>query len=578
MGKERETLDVDVLFVGAGPASLAGAYHLARLVKAHDEDVSNGKKQGKKLGPLSIAVIEKGAEIGSHGLSGAVLDPKSLKELVPNYLEAGAPLESEVTSDELYFLTRGSKIRAPFLPPILRNKGKYVVSLNKLVKWMGARCEEAGVDLFPGFPGVAALFDGDTVIGVRTGDKGIDKEGHEKGNYEPGVDIHAKVTVLGEGPRGTITKSLMPRLGLDRHSAPMVYAVGVKEVWELPKGSVAAGRVIHTMGFPHDPRTYGGGFIYGMQDDLLIVGQVTGLDYADPKTDPHHELQLYKTHPFVAGLLRDARLVRYGAKAIPESGYYSMPELYANGLLLVGDSAAMLNSLRLKGIHLAIKSGMLAAETILDALVAEDFSIRTLQSYERRVRSSYIETELYDVRNFHQWFDQGLYYALVRGGLHIALGGGGEKKQAIHAGHSRLKKTAQYDSAKFKTPADAAAFARGDGRDKYAELKYDNKLTFDKLTSVYHAGVQHEEDQPCHLRVADLGVCATKCAVEYGNPCQHFCPANVYEMVEGDGGGKRLQINFSNCVHCKTCDIEDPYQIITWVPPEGGGGPDYSSM
>ena len=556
---ERETLDFDVVFVGAGPANLSGALHLARLVKQSD------------LGDIEIAVIEKGSAVGAHILSGAVMDPKALKELIPDFVEQGAPLESPVTEDHFLYLTPKHAIRSPITPPPLKNHGYYVVSLNRLTAWMGEKCEEAGVNIFPEFPGADLLYDdNDRVVGVRTGDKGIDKEGKPKANFEPGVDLRAKVTVLGEGPRGSLTKKLVERLGLAEGREPHTYVIGVKELWELPDDRYPAGRVTHTLGFPSDTQTYGGGWIYGMQNRVLNIGYVTGLDYKDPLLDPHAEFQRFKTHPFIAKLLAGGKMIRYGAKTTTAGGYFAMPRMYADGVLLAGDSAGFLNPQRLKGIHSAIKSGMLAAEVIFEALQKGNYSAKQLQDYEQRVNESWIVPELRKVRNFHAGFKHGRWLALVNTGLQFFTGGrawGIFDRDRSHAGHLDMQKLSAYGY-------------QGDNiEQRYNGLRFDGKITFNKLTDVYHAAVGHDEDQPAHLHVLDTNICSTRCAEEYGNPCQRFCPAAVYEIVEdGANGKRRLQINFSNCVHCKTCDIMDPYQIINWVTPEGGGGPDYKGM
>jgi electron-transferring-flavoprotein dehydrogenase len=556
---ERETLEMDVLLVGAGPASLACALHLTNLITEHNEQA--GKAGRKQLGEVGIAVIEKAAEVGGHQLSGAVLDPSSLRELVPDF-ETQAPLEAAVGEEHVYFLTGEGRISMPVIPPPLRNHGNYVVSLNKLVRWLGEKCEAAGVNIFPEFPGAEMIYDGDTdrVVGVRTGDKGVDKNGKPKSNYEPGVDIRAKVTVLAEGPRGSLAKKLVARLKLDRDSDPQVYSVGVKELWEMPDDRFAAGSLIHTLGWPLDSRTFGGSWVYGMRDRIINIGYVVGLDYVDPRVDPHHEFQRFKTHPLIKDLLKGGKMIRYGAKAMPVGGWYTVPRLSAGGLLIAGDTGALLNGERLKGIHLAIKSGMLAAEAILDALVSDDFSEQNLSGYDRRIKEGSIGRELYRSRNFHQAFDRGRNFGMMVEGISTITGGRLPRRLPIHAGHEHMQRVALFDG------------------NRYGDLKCDGEVTFDKLTDVYYSGTEHSEDQPCHLRVADTNICVDRCTREYGNPCESFCPANVYEMVEQGEGSRRLQVNFSNCVHCKTCDIMDPYQIIDWVPPEGGGGPNYRNM
>jgi len=578
---ERESLEMDVVFVGAGPANLSGALHLSRLIAAHNSAVEGGKREGKSLGEIQIGVIEKGSAVGAHILSGAVMDPRGLAELIPDFKEQGAPIEAEVKEDFFYYLTKTRAIRSPINPPPLNNHGYYIVSLNRLTVWLGEKCEEAGINIFPEFPGADLLFDeNDRVLGVRTGDKGIDKEGKPKANFEPGVDLLAKVTVLGEGVRGSLTKKLVRRLGLDEGREPQVYSLGVKELWELPDDRYPAGRVTHTLGFPSDQWTYGGGWIYGMQNRVLNIGYVTGLDYRDPLIDPHAEFQKYKTHPFVAKLLEGGKMIRYGAKAIAAGGMHAMPRMYSDGVLIVGDSAGFLNAARLKGIHSAIKSGMLAAETIFEALVAEDYSAAKLQAFETRVKDSWITPELRRYRNFHAGFRHGRWLGMANAGLQYITGGrawGILDRDQQEPGHEVMQKLSAFGYS-----------SNGALPPRYKDLRFDKQLTFDKVTDVYHAAVGHDEDQPVHLHVLDTNICATRCAEEYGNPCQRFCPAAVYEMVEkseppGVTGGpesrrRQLQINFSNCVHCKTCDIMDPYQIINWVTPEGGGGPDYVGM
>jgi electron-transferring-flavoprotein dehydrogenase len=561
MSEERETLEFDVLFVGAGPASLAGAYHLAKLLERHNAQAAATDKL-----EISIAVLEKGREIGSHALSGAVFDPRALQELFPDDWRS-APFEAEVGQEKVLYLTEKGSISAPIIPPPLINHGNYVVSLGKILKWMAPKVEAAGVDIFCEFPAAEALLEDGKVVGVRTGDRGVSKERHRKANYEPGIDIQTRVVVLGEGPRGTLAKQLDQRLGLTQGKNPQVYALGLKEVWDLPPGRLAPGAVMHTLGWPLGD-VFGGGFLYGMQGDQAIVGIVVGLDYENPLLDPHQEFQRFKTHPRIAEVLEGGKMAFYGAKAIPEGGWWAMPRLAGDGFLIAGDSGGFLNGQRLKGIHLAMKSGMLAAETIFDALRAGDTSGAKLADFQRRVDASWIREELWKVRNFHQAFDHGTLAGMFQAGVGMVTGGRGwgfRDRLETRPGHERM--------VRLDSPAGRKLSPR-------PAVKPDGKLTFDRLADVYHSGTSHEEDQPVHLHVADTRICVERCTVEYGNPCQRFCPAAVYEMVEDPAApaGRRLQINASNCVHCKTCDIMDPYEIITWVPPEGGGGPNYGKM
>jgi len=560
---ERDTLEVDVLFVGAGPASLAGALRLRQLINQHNEAHANA------LGELTIAVIEKGREVGSHMISGAVMDMRPLAELLPDWKERGAPVESEVTEEDVSYLTKTRKIKSPIIPPPLNNHGKYVVSLNKLIRWLAPIVEESDVMLIPEFPGASLLYDDSgKVIGVRTGDKGIGKDGEPKDNFQPGADIFAKVTVLGEGSRGSLTKKLVEKLNLDEGRNPQVYACGVKEIWELPKGRVTPGFVMHTLGYPLPNDVFGGGFVYGMQNDLLDIGLVVGLDYQDPFTDPHRLFNEFKQHPAIAAMLEGGKMLHYGAKTIPEGGLLSQPKYYGDGFLIIGDSASFLNSQKLKGIHMAMKSGMLAAETLFDALIADRFDEAQLKSFKAKVDASYVHKELHEVRNFHQAFRHGRIWGLIESGFQVPTKGFGLFGDLhTEAGHEHMKKLHYFD----RLPQHADEFIQA------KTAKCDNKLTFEKVADVFRSGTEHDEDQPPHLKVLDTNICIERCTYEYGNPCQYFCPAAVYEPEEVEGG-RRPKINFSNCVHCKTCDIMDPYQIIDWVTPEGGGGPNYINL
>jgi len=562
-GIERETLEVDVVIVGAGPAGLAAAYRLAELIRAHNESDAE-----KKLEGISIALLEKGKEIGSHGISGAVMDPRGISELMPDWLDRGCPVESPVTTDAFWYLTETKKLAAPLNPPPLQNHGNYVISLGEMTRWLGSIVGEMGVDVFPEFAATRVLVEDGRVNGVRTGDKGIDRSGQPKPNFEPGVDVRAKMTILAEGPRGTLTKQLAGMFDLYAGKNPQVYSVGVKELWQLPDDRFPAGSVIHTLGFPLDMDTFGGAFIYGMKDRIVDIGLVVGLDYKNPTLDPHNELQRLKLHPEIKKILQGGKMIAAGAKAIPEGGYYSMPRLFGDGFMILGDSGGFLNGARLKGIHLAIKSGILAAETAFAALLGEDFSAAQLKQYEDLFEASWAKEELWTQRNFHQAFNWGQLAGLINAGAGMVTGGRGfgvANKLEGHEGHERMVRIRRYFGADDPHPP--------------AKVKYDNQYTFDKVTNVYNGGVLHEENQPAHLLITDTEVCITRCTEEYGNPCFHFCPAQVYEPKEtADGRGRVPFLNFTNCFHCKTCDIMDPYQVITWVPPEGGGGPNYRKL
>jgi electron-transferring-flavoprotein dehydrogenase len=552
---QREQLEADVLIIGAGPGGLACALHLANLLEKHNE-----AKKSPALSAENIYVLEKGRAIGAHQLSGAIMDPRGLRELVPDF-EKTAPLDTPVTGDAAYYFTESSSYKLPITPPPLQNHGNYVVSLNKLVQWLGGLVEKKGVNLFTQFAGRELLYDKNGIVGVLTEDKGVDKNGRAKDNFTPGYELRAKVTVLAEGPRGSLTKELVSKLKLDGLN-PQVYGLGIKELWDVQPGKIATGYVAHTLGWPLGSDLYGGGWVYGLQNNRVSLGMVIALEYQDPLFDPHEAFQKYKTHPFVKNILEGGKLIRYGAKTVPYGGWYAMPRSYVDGGLIIGDSASLLNSQRLKGIHTAIKSGMLAAETIYEALCAGDTSAKTLSAYPQKIEASWIKKELWEVRNFHQAFHGGLYSGLVQAGLQFVTGGRGlsdpMRSEPGYLEYAKLHRD--------RTLVDQSRRFKGDG-----------KLTFDRLTDVYHSGTRHEEDQPCHLVVLEPNICGDRCVREYGNPCQYFCPAAVYEMVT-EKGEPKLKINASNCVHCKTCDIADPYQIINWVPPEGGGGPNYEGM
>ncbi|MCB9885535.1 MAG: electron transfer flavoprotein-ubiquinone oxidoreductase [Planctomycetes bacterium] len=570
---ERDVMEFDVVIVGGGPAGLCTAIHLAQSVERHNAEVER-TGAGEKLSP-EICLIEKAAEIGAHSISGAVLDPKALDALLPEWrtMQPKAPVEAEVHEDYALWLTEKGGMKFPITPPPLRNHGNFVVSLNKLVRWLGEIAEQKGIQIFPGFPGAVLQRDGDKVTGVQLADSGLDKNGEKKGNYEPGGILAAKLVVLAEGSRGSMTKQLVADLGLQGKN-PQVYGIGVKEVWEVPKGQCPPGLVVHTMGYPLDSQTFGGGWVYGMGEtedgkNMVSVGLVVGLDYQDPTMDAHRQLQRMKLHPKVAPFLRGGKLLNYGAKSLPEGGLYSMPRHHGDGFVIVGDSAGLMNSMRLKGIHLAMRSGMLAAEAALACLRSGDFSAKGTAHYAEALQKDWVHDELWKCRNFHQGFHKGRLAGLVNAGFAQLFGGKGtlwSDELKSNAGHTYMKKVVDYFGGK--------------GKPEVEKLPEDGTLTFDKLTSVYSSGTMHEEDQPCHLVVTEPDLCSTRCVEEFGNPCQHFCPAAVYEMEEKPGRkhGVDLKINASNCVHCKTCDIMDPYQVINWVTPEGGGGPNYQNL
>jgi electron-transferring-flavoprotein dehydrogenase len=553
MTQPRDVLEMDILFVGAGPATLASAIHLVQLCKKNN------------VTPPTIGIIEKGSEIGSHQMSGAVLQPSALKELFPDFLERGCPIESEVTEEGVYFLTKNKSLKFPIVPPQLNNHGNYVISLAKFTAWLGQQAMEiGGIDIFTGFAGTEVIYDeNNRVLGVITGDKGVDAKGEPKPNFERGVEIRAKCTIFGEGVRGFLSKTLIPKLGLDgRH--PQIFETGVKEVWECPKGTIKPGLVIHTMGYPLSSDTVGGTFIYGMKDDLLVIGLVVSLDYKDPFMEPYKELQKLKSHPLVAKMIKGGKQVAYGAKAISAGGYYSMPQLCFDGGMLIGESGHLLDISKLKGVHVGMASGMLAAQVILDNIQNQkDFSKKTLQPYQSRLLQSRVGKDLYKSRNFHQALAKGMPMAFLHLGFQQITGGRGLiDPMPVH--HT--------DRNSYETVEE-----RYGTKDAQPEALAKDEFFVDKLTSVFNAGTIHDEHQVAHLKIGNTNICYDKCNPTWDHPCTRFCPASVYEMLV-ENEKPKLQVNFTNCVHCQTCDIKCPGDNITWTPPEAGGGPNYKIL
>ena len=552
-------MPVDVLFVGGGPACLAGAIRLFDLIKAHNDAGAE-----PKLPELTIALMDKGSEIGSHAISGAVLDPTALNELIPDWKQQDPTFVERHVEDETFLvLTKKFSAPAPMMPPGMEDHGNPIISIAKFQKWLAAQAEARGLMLFSGFAGTQLLYEHEAVIGVRTGDKGIGSDGQPKDNFEPGIDIQAKVTILGEGPRGTLSRQLINRYHLDADCQPMAYEIGVKEVIEMPPGTVKKGEVTLTFGYPLDLQTFGGAFIYSLAGDRYAIGMMVGLDAKDPAMDAHYLLQKLKDHPAIRAKLGKGKVVKYGAKAVTVGGWASIPKLYAPGAMIVGDSASFLNPMRIKGIHLSMKSGMLAAETAFEALKRGEATESVLSAYKTKVDASWIRTEMEPAKNFHPAMEKGVIGGMASVGMSLVFGPGEQKP--FHADYAGMLKNAAVRGQHAYPSRD--------------DIVYDGTYIVDKLTDVYHSGTKHEERQPAHLHVVDREVCATQCAEEYGNPCTRFCPAQVYNMHPNPTTGRaELQIDFSNCVHCKTCDIRDPYQVITWVPPEGGNGPEYGIL
>jgi len=542
----REVMEYDVVVVGAGPSGLSAAIRLKQLA------AESGKE-------LSVCVIEKGSEVGAHLLSGAVFEPHALAELIPDWQDKGAPLTTPARDDRFLFLTPTRAIRLP-TPPQMHNHGNFIISLGNLGKWLASQAEELGVEIYPGFAAAEVLYDDSGAVkGVATGDMGIGKDGQPTGNYTPGMELHARQTLFAEGCRGSLTKTLMARFNLRDGVEPQTYGLGIKELWEIDPAKSQPGLIEHTIGWPMDPKTYGGSFLYHMEGNLVSVGFVVGLDYANPHLSPFEEFQRYKTHPAIRPTFEGGRRIAYGARALSEGGFQSIPKLTFPGGVLVGDAAGFLNVPKIKGNHTAMKSGMVAAEAVF-AHLTTDAPGREVTEYPEKLKQSWLWAELHAVRNIRPGFQKGLWAGLANAAFETATKG--KSPWTLHHKHA--------DHATLKKASEAP---------KIAYPKPDGKVSFDRLSSVYLSNTNHEEDQPAHLKLADAETPIRVNLALYDAPETRYCPAGVYEIVRNeDGTNPRLQINAQNCVHCKTCDIKDPTQNINWVVPEGGGGPNYPGM
>jgi len=549
-----EILHTDVVIVGGGPAGLSAAIRLADVLKARGEE-------------RHILLIEKGWEIGAHILSGAVIRPGVFRELLSPEAYEAIPFDAPVVSGEdvVMYLSEAGAFRLPFHPPYMSNQGNHVASLGHVCRYLAEIAEAKGVEIYPGFAVEELIYSGDKVIGIKTRDSGVDRQGKQQKNYQKGTRVDAAITILAEGSRGSLTRQVIEKLGLEGRT-PQVYSLGIKELWSVPEGSIAPGAVYHTFGYPlRDRQEFGGGFLYGMSGNRLALGLVVGLDYPDPSFDIHAAMQIWKSHPEIARFLEGGTLLEAGAKTLPEGGWNALPTYYGDGFMIVGDGAGFLSTPRLKGVHLAVRSGMLAAETAAEALITGQTDQEGLSGYSKRVEAGEIRAELYPVRNMRAVMQDGMVIGGIKMGIQHLTGGACLRVPEVMADRETTRKTAEYE---------AEPFVR-----RFAEkVFYDQQRTFDKVTGVYRSGTHHEEEQPVHLIVNNPEEFQRSNIGEYGLPEAAFCPAEVYELSMKQAGEYRLRLHPENCLHCKTCDIKSPGEGITWTPPNGGDGPRYTSM